>query len=207
MRLAAWMPATRATASTSPFVIAPRAISEVVSGCITTRPRAIARRWLASFGVTSTIRARPRGSRCVRPRPDMDAAYDVVARRPRSGHGQATSTAAPVEPSTTTRSPRSASRVTTTGSELGELDARLGRIGRDGAGEDGHGDVGVGLLHFDLVDAVALQHAVVEAHRACSRRLDRVDRRRVGGVEPRRGRDDRDVRDAALTGNGRGHRV
>ena len=32
VRLAAWMPATRATASTSPLVIAPRATSEVVSG-------------------------------------------------------------------------------------------------------------------------------------------------------------------------------
>ena len=32
VRLAAWMPATRATASTSPLVIAPRAIGDVVSG-------------------------------------------------------------------------------------------------------------------------------------------------------------------------------
>src|SRR6266511_578606 len=58
VRLAAWMPATRATARTSPLVIAPRA-------------RAMARRWLASLGVTSTIRARPSGSRWVRPRSDM----------------------------------------------------------------------------------------------------------------------------------------
>ena len=50
MRLAAWMPATRATASTSPLVIAPRATSDVVSGCMYTRPRAIARRWRRLLG-------------------------------------------------------------------------------------------------------------------------------------------------------------
>src|SRR5690606_20219605 len=70
-RLAAWIPATRATESTSPLLTAPRATSEVVSGCMCTRARATARRWLGSLGVTSTIRARPSGSRWVRPRSDM----------------------------------------------------------------------------------------------------------------------------------------
>ena len=50
VRLAAWMPATRATASTSPLVMAPRATSEVVSGCMCTRPRATARRWRRLLG-------------------------------------------------------------------------------------------------------------------------------------------------------------
>src|SRR5579884_3354005 len=59
------MPATRATASTSPLVIAPAAIALDVSGCIITRQRATARRCDDSFAVTSTIRARPSGSRWV----------------------------------------------------------------------------------------------------------------------------------------------
>ena len=50
MRLAAWMPATRATASTSPLLIAPRATSDVVSGSMCTRPRATARRWRRVLG-------------------------------------------------------------------------------------------------------------------------------------------------------------
>src|SRR4051795_2053736 len=79
-RLAAWIPATRATASTSPLVTAPRATSEEVSGCMYTRPLATARRWVGSLGVTSTIRARPSGSRWVSPRSDMAASLG----RPRS---------------------------------------------------------------------------------------------------------------------------
>src|SRR5262249_40991116 len=63
--LAAWMPATRATANTSPFVMAPDAIFVVVSGSMCTRQRATARRCVASFDVTSTMRARPSGSRWV----------------------------------------------------------------------------------------------------------------------------------------------
>ena len=59
------MPATRATASTSPLVMAPEAIFEAVSGSMCTRQRATARRWVASLAVTSTMRARPSGSRCV----------------------------------------------------------------------------------------------------------------------------------------------
>ena len=60
------MPATRATASTSPLLMAPPAMSDAVSGRISTLQRATARRCVASFGVTSTIRARPNGSRWVR---------------------------------------------------------------------------------------------------------------------------------------------
>src|SRR6476661_1433261 len=63
--LAAWIPATRATASTSPLVIAPEAILAAVDGSMVTRQRATARRWEGSLAVTSTIRARPSGSRCV----------------------------------------------------------------------------------------------------------------------------------------------
>src|SRR5215207_10108634 len=68
VRLAAWMPATRATASTSPFLISRLAMAAVVSGFINTLHRASARRCVGSFGVTSTIRARPNGSRCVNDR-------------------------------------------------------------------------------------------------------------------------------------------
>src|SRR6476469_9859573 len=63
--LAAWIPATRATASTSPWVIAPEAILAAVDGSMVTRQRATARRCEGSLAVTSTIRARPSGSRCV----------------------------------------------------------------------------------------------------------------------------------------------
>src|SRR5947209_12087089 len=66
--LAAWMPATRATARTSPLVSELLATIDVVSGFIITLHRASARRWVASLGVTSTMRARPRGSTWVRPR-------------------------------------------------------------------------------------------------------------------------------------------
>src|SRR5438874_13103306 len=81
-RLAAWIPATRATASTSPLLTALDATMADVSGCMYTRHRATARRWVGSFGVTSTIRARPRGSRCVRPRSDMGRS---LLGSPRSG--------------------------------------------------------------------------------------------------------------------------
>ena len=59
VRLAAWMPATRATASTSPLVTSRLATATVVSGFMKTLHRAVARRCVGSFGVTSTIRARP----------------------------------------------------------------------------------------------------------------------------------------------------
>ena len=65
------MPATRATASTSPLVIAPEAIFAAVSASMCTRHRATARRWVASLAVTSTMRARPSGSRWVNSEADM----------------------------------------------------------------------------------------------------------------------------------------
>jgi putative FmdB family regulatory protein len=55
----------RAVPSTSPLVIALLATFAVVAGAIITLHLASARRWVASFGVTSTIRAPPSGSRCV----------------------------------------------------------------------------------------------------------------------------------------------
>src|SRR5215207_4640166 len=65
VRLAAWMPATLATASTSPFLTSRLAIATVVSGFMNTLHRATARRCVGSLGVTSTIRACPAASRCV----------------------------------------------------------------------------------------------------------------------------------------------
>src|SRR5207245_110941 len=79
--LAAWIPATRATASTSPLVIAPEAIIDAVSVFMRTRQRATARRWVASLGVTSTMRARPSGSRWVNSKGGM--ASSVRPDRPR----------------------------------------------------------------------------------------------------------------------------
>ena len=72
VRLAAWMPATRATASTSPLVIgAPgdqrRGLGLHVAPGSGRRPGG----GVGSLGVTSTMRARPSGSRWVRPRSDM----------------------------------------------------------------------------------------------------------------------------------------
>src|SRR5580698_3068342 len=76
VRLAAWMPAIRAAARTSPLVMALLATLVVVSGSIRTRQRARARRWVGSLGVTSTMRAPPRGSRWVRLRSDTSRVYD-----------------------------------------------------------------------------------------------------------------------------------
>src|SRR5918996_208118 len=89
VRLAAWMPATRATASTSPLLMAPRATSDVVSGRMCTRPRTTARRCVASFGVTSTIRALPSGSRWVSPRSDMGSTLLLPAGTTRRRGGSA----------------------------------------------------------------------------------------------------------------------
>src|SRR6478752_7256884 len=77
--LAAWIPATRATARTSPLVIAPEAIFDAVAGSMVTRHRATARRCEGSLAVTSTIRARPSGSRCV----NSEAIGGVYGRRGR----------------------------------------------------------------------------------------------------------------------------
>src|SRR5215203_2699446 len=85
--LAAWMPATRATASTSPLVRELLATMEVVSGFIMTLHRARARRWVASLGVTSTMRARPSGSMWVRPRSLMARVYGDVLLTTDLAHG------------------------------------------------------------------------------------------------------------------------
>ena len=57
--LAAWMPATWATASTSPFFKVPSLMFCNVSGAMWISPAATARRWVTAFSVTSTILARP----------------------------------------------------------------------------------------------------------------------------------------------------
>src|SRR5690349_16508040 len=81
------MPATRATARTSPLPIAPRATSDVVSGAISTFPLATARRCVGSFGVTSTIRARPSGSRWVKDRSLISTGQASPVLCPRSAGG------------------------------------------------------------------------------------------------------------------------
>src|SRR5690554_248162 len=65
VRLAAWMPAMRAVASTSPLGRPPSASSARVSGCIRMRPEALASRRLSGLSATSTIWASPRALRWV----------------------------------------------------------------------------------------------------------------------------------------------
>ena len=63
------------------------AIMDAVSVFIWTLQRATARRWVASLGVTSTIRARPSGSRCVNSKGGMATSVrrDPAGRRGRLG--------------------------------------------------------------------------------------------------------------------------
>ena len=49
MRFAAWMPAIRATASTSPFGTAPSRSAATTSGAQRTKPRAVAARTVGCF--------------------------------------------------------------------------------------------------------------------------------------------------------------
>ncbi len=65
VRLAAMMPATRATASTSPLGTAPAAMAASVVGCNKTCPAAVASRAVGDLWPTSTIAARPAASTCV----------------------------------------------------------------------------------------------------------------------------------------------
>src|SRR5205807_5908765 len=64
VRVAAMMPATRATPITSPLVAPPAATRAAVTASQRTRPSARATRSDSSLAETSTIRARPAGSRC-----------------------------------------------------------------------------------------------------------------------------------------------
>src|SRR5665213_3598953 len=84
VRLAAWIPATRAAASTSPLVMALLATLAVVSGFMTTLQRARARRWVASLGDTSTMRVPLNGSRWLRLRSLMRS--KCTGRRPSGRH-------------------------------------------------------------------------------------------------------------------------
>ena len=65
MRLAAWIPAIRATAATSPFGASPAATLAAASGDIRTTARARAQRSVSALALTSTIVARPAASRWV----------------------------------------------------------------------------------------------------------------------------------------------
>ena len=66
VRLAAWMPAIRATASTSPFGTVPSRSAATTSAEQRTNPRAVAARTVGCLAVTSTMRAWPASSRCVK---------------------------------------------------------------------------------------------------------------------------------------------
>src|SRR5262245_33805658 len=66
VRLAAMMPATRATPSTSPLLALPLRTVSRVSAAMTTRPSAIASRSVTALAPTSTMRASPLVPRCVR---------------------------------------------------------------------------------------------------------------------------------------------
>src|ERR687887_207507 len=70
VRLAARMPAVRATPRTSPFGALPARTSRSVRGAIRTTAWATASRAVSAFADTSTMRASPRGVTWVRPRAD-----------------------------------------------------------------------------------------------------------------------------------------
>ena len=156
-------------------------MSDVVSAAMYTRPRAIARRWLASFGVTSTMRARPRGSRWVRPRSDMARKCRCLVRR----GGRDRLARRRVDHRTL---PERRIEGDLDALELGELDAGdAGGIGiRADADLDGDGVGGVGD-DGDVVDAVAGFDAVEEVDLE-GRRVDEGDRVDGGDRSPRRGR-------------------
>lgn len=59
VRLAAWIPAIRATASTSPFGTVPSRRHRRTFGEQSTRPTAVAWRTVGSLAVTSTMNAVP----------------------------------------------------------------------------------------------------------------------------------------------------
>src|SRR5579884_3857118 len=86
VRLAAWMPAILATPRTSPFGASPLATACAVAELTRTRARATARRSVAGFSPTSTIRARPEASRWVSSRiggrGDGSVATDCDPREP-----------------------------------------------------------------------------------------------------------------------------
>ena len=65
VRLAAMIPATWATASTSPLAMPPERMRPAVSADMRTRPSAWAVRTVGGFSVTSTMRARPWSLKCV----------------------------------------------------------------------------------------------------------------------------------------------
>src|SRR5262245_23533036 len=75
------MPARRATPRTSPLGNVPAAMRARVAGRIVTSPRATASRAVIAFGETSTMRARPRRSRCVRRRARAMVAGRIPTRR------------------------------------------------------------------------------------------------------------------------------
>ena len=79
VRLAAWIAAIRATATTSPFGLSPAATRAAVAGDIRTTARARAYRSVAGFALTSTIRARPAASRCVSAEPSIHSMVSAAA--------------------------------------------------------------------------------------------------------------------------------
>src|SRR5881398_3374300 len=81
VRLAPWMPARRAVPRTSPFGASPAATAAAVSGLIRTIACATARRAVTALAPTSTMRAEPSESRCVRSGIHGLRARDEVAHR------------------------------------------------------------------------------------------------------------------------------
>src|SRR5690606_11587210 len=90
VRLAAMMPASRATDSTSPFFTPPSRIIASVAGCMITEPLAVALRSVISLSETSTITALPSASKWVKPAikktPLGSACLALHQRAGRGGH-------------------------------------------------------------------------------------------------------------------------
>src|ERR1700736_3988837 len=86
VRLAAWMPATRAVASPPPLGRPPAEISATTSGVVTSAPAATAVRLVTAFAVTSTMWAAPCSSRWEsRPASEVTAICLLVDHRNRMG--------------------------------------------------------------------------------------------------------------------------
>src|SRR3954464_4847175 len=81
VRLAPWMPATRAVPRTSPFGASPATTAAAVSALMRTIACATARRAVAGLSPTSTMRAEPSSSRCVRSDIDRLGAREEVPHR------------------------------------------------------------------------------------------------------------------------------
>src|SRR6476661_6808984 len=102
VRLTAWMPAMRATASASPLGTSPSRSAATAAAESRTRPAALASRAVTALADTSTMWALPSARTCVRPpgapdRPDASDVPDAWAPPSVRGASEALTSVLPVE--------------------------------------------------------------------------------------------------------------